>query len=495
LEQTEHYDIIFSKHPTSRAFVTVTVSNSNIWDLLKRKVTFKAKDYQFSPKYKQGIWDGRICMLKSDGTLPVGLVDHILEETTRYNFRIKVDYNHYTEYSRDKIENWVSSLAIPFEPRDYQFKAFYDSICKKLNGIISITGSGKSLIIYMLSRFFQRIDKKVLIVVPTISLVDQMFGDFEDYGFADAGQFVQKIKAGKAKEFKSPIIVSTWQSIYKLPADHFDSIGALIVDECHQAESKSLLDIQQNCRHAVYRIGLSGTVPYSEYAGYFNLVGLFGKFEEYLTYAEAFERGYISPMDMNVMFLDYPEADRQTIFENKKDYQFEVDFVCSNNRRNIYLMNLLKTFDKNTLMLFTKIESHGRILYDLIRQHLKKPVYYIDGSTKDTEREEIRKKMEVETDVILLASYGVFSTGVNVKNIHNVVFASAYRSEVKTFQSIGRGLRTLDNKNLQVYDIVDVLAYRGADGSYNNYLIDQFAERHAQYKLRDFNIIKKTITI
>jgi superfamily II DNA or RNA helicase len=246
----------------------------------------------------------------------------------------------------------------------------------------------------------------------------------------------------------------------------------------------------------LYRIGLSGTIPIGTDVGYYNLIGLFGEFTEYLTYQEAFDRGYISPMKLNVKLLTYPAEDCKHIFDNKKDYRYELEFVQKHKLRNLYLMRLMKSFDRNTLMLFTNIESHGRVLHEYLKEHLRhKTIFYIDGSTKVEDREDIRRAMESQNDVILLASYGTFSAGINVKNIHNVVFASAYRSEVKTFQSIGRGLRTLEDKNLQVYDIVDVLSYREGRNSYNNYLIDQYADRQSQYKERDFIIEKETIVL
>lgn len=480
----------------------VQTNDISVWECLRKRFTFHVKNWFFSPKSTRrgGTWDGKICLLKGDGSVPIGLLDIIIDEIIpKYELKAKVTFDNRLNYNRDKIEGWVDSLNLPFEPRDYQFRAFFDSICKRVNGVVSITGSGKSLIIYLLARFFQKINKQVLIIVPTIQLVDQMFDDFYDYNFTDIDKYVQKIKAGMTKEFKSPIVISTWQSIspkqFKLTTEHFAGIGAVIVDECHGADGKTLVSIQEHCINASYKVGLSGTVPETDPSEYYTLVGLFGKFTEYLSYQEAFDKGYISPMTLNAIFLDYPEADRKHIYENKKDYQYEIDYVYRNKRRNLFLMNLINGFDKNTLILFTKIETHGKILHDFIKAHSDKTVYYIDGVVKDTVREEIRRKMEKENNVILLASFGTLSTGINIKNIHNVVFASAYRSEIKTFQSIGRGLRLLDDKHLQVYDIVDLLSHRNGAETYNNYLINQFHERLGHYKQRDFSIVKKTVTI
>lgn len=496
MNQTNH-DIIVRRHPSSRAFVLLNVMNSYVWETIKKKFTFKAPNYFFSPKYKSGAWNGDVSLLKPDGTLAAGLVPRLLNIADKMNYRVLLDgINIHTDYDEEKVRGWVNTLDLPFAPRDYQFRAFYDSITKKMNGVVSITGSGKSLIIYLIARFLHRTKKRVLIVVPTVQLVEQLFSDFESYNHVEIYDHVQKIRGGLDKNFQKPIVISTWQSIYKLPAEHYDSIDAIIIDECHQADSKNLVDIQSNCRNALYRVGLSGTIPIGTDVGYYNLIGLFGEFTEYLTYQEAFDRGYISPMKLNVKLLEYPEADRKHIFDNKKDYRYELDFVQKHKLRNLYLMRLIKSFEKNTLVLFTNIESHGRLLHDYLKEHLRqKTIFYIDGSVKVQDREDIRQAMERQDDVILLASYGTFSAGINVKNIHNVVFASAYRSEVKTFQSIGRGLRTLENKNLQVYDIVDILSYREGRSSYNNYLIDQYAERQSQYKDRDFVIEKETIQL
>lgn len=495
--EKQNYDIII-KPSTNKGYVIIKTNHFRVWENLQSKFTFKADNYWFSPKYKDGTWDGKIRKLKYDGSLPIGLLDHLIEKIVpKYNYTVLFDnYIRTINYDVDKIKSWIDGLNISKEPRDYQFNAFYEGICKKLNGIISITGSGKSLMIYLFCRFALQIKKQVLLVVPRVQLVDQMYKDFIDYGFEDIDEHCYMIKAGKAKDFIKPIIITTWQSVYKKATDNYKNIGMLIVDECHEANAKSLVTIQDNCYNASYRFGLSGTVPINTEADYFTYTSCFGVFKEYLTYQEATEKGYISPMVLNVILLDYQDKDRKLNYELNRDYQDEIDFVYNHKERNIFLAQLVDGLEKNTLILFTKIETHGKVLLNIIKEYSKKEVYYIDGSVKDTVREDIRAKMELEDNVILLASYGTFSIGINIKNIHNVVFASAYRTEIKTFQSIGRGLRKLDDKTLQVYDIVDQLSYQKDNGSiYDNHIVNQFRDRLEQYKKRDFSIIKKRIEL
>lgn len=494
--EDNEYDIVV-KPSVNKGYVIIRTHHFRVWENISKKFSFKAENFWFSPKYKNGTWDGTIKKLKSDGSLPLGLLDHLIDKVVPdYNYKLKLDgINRNMNYDKEKIQTWIESLNLPFEPRQYQFDAFYESICKKYNGVSAITGSGKSLIIYLLSRFAQRIKKQVLIVVPTIQLVDQMYLDFYKYGFTDVEEHTQKIKAGLDKNFTKSIVISTWQSIqYIKDLDHFKKIEMLIIDEAHGADSKSLMSIQDKCLNASYRVGLSGTISMKSLAEYFTLGSFFGIFKEYLSYQEAFEKGYISPMTLNAMLLEYPESDRNKLISS--DYNEEIDFVYNHKARNMFLVKMIDEFTKNTLVLFTKIESHGKILLNHLKEYTKKTIYYIDGSVKDTVREDIRKKMEEENNVILLASFGTFSMGVNIKNIHNVVFASAYRSEIKTFQSIGRGLRTLEDKELQVYDIVDVMNTANQNGTISeNYLVNQFKERLKNYKERDFNIIKKRICL
>ena len=434
---------------------------------LKEFFSFFVPGYQFMPAFKRRVWDGKIRLFDTrTGELPAGLIYHLMKfiDSRGYKFEL-IETPYGMPYSEDKPNakeflNFVESLGLPFKIREYQFMACMEGLKRKRAILLSPTGSGKSLIIYVLMRWFIKQHKrKVLIIVPTTSLVEQMTNDFKQYGLDE--DFVHKIYSGKDKATEKPIVVSTWQSIYKLPKIWYEQFGMVLGDECHGFKSKSLMNIMNKATEAEYRYGTTGTLDGSE-THELVLQGLFGKVFKVTTTKALQDDETLAPLDIKRLILDYDLETRQTF--GKKTYQEEIEWIVENDRRNRFITNLTNDLKGNSLVLFNYVEKHGKPLYEMINNKVTegRKVFFVSGEVATTDREAIRGIVEKQKNAIIVASLGTFSTGINIRNLHNIVFASPSKSQIRVLQSIGRGLRKSDDgKPTTLYDIVDNIVYNG----------------------------------
>ena len=434
---------------------------------LKEFFSFFVPGYQFMPAFKRRVWDGKIRLFDTrTGELPAGLIYHLMKfiDSRGYKFEL-IETPYGMPYSEDKPNakeflNFVESLGLPFKIREYQFMACMEGLKRKRAILLSPTGSGKSLIIYVLMRWFIKQHKrKVLIIVPTTSLVEQTTNDFKQYGLDE--DFVHKIYSGKDKATEKPIVVSTWQSIYKLPKIWYEQFGMVLGDECHGFKSKSLMNIMNKATEAEYRYGTTGTLDGSE-THELVLQGLFGKVFKVTTTKALQDDETLAPLDIKRLILDYDLETRQTF--GKKTYQEEIEWIVENDRRNRFITNLTNDLKGNSLVLFNYVEKHGKPLYEMINNKVTegRKVFFVSGEVATTDREAIRGIVEKQKNAIIVASLGTFSTGINIRNLHNIVFASPSKSQIRVLQSIGRGLRKSDDgKPTTLYDIVDNIVYNG----------------------------------
>lgn len=416
------------------------------------------------PAFKRRVWDGKIRLFDANtGELPAGLIHHLIKfiETRGYNYEmVETRYGLALQTERPdakEVAKFIKNLELPFEPRDYQFVALMEALTKQRGVLLSPTGSGKSLIIYMLAMYFlgklREYNEKVLVIVPTTSLVEQMTADFLQYGLPD--NLIHKIYSGKDKETKCPIVVTTWQSIYKLPKDWYDQFGMVIGDECHGFKSKSLMNIMNKATEAGYRYGTTGTLDGTQ-THELVLQGLFGKIYKVTTTKALQDNNTLAPLEITRLVLDYPEEERRSF--GKQTYQDEIEYIVSNQKRNNLIRNLALDQSGNTLVLFNYVEKHGQPLFNLIREKAddRRKVFFVSGDTQVSDREAIRGIVEKQKDAIIVASLGTFSTGINIRNLHNIIFASPSKSQIRVLQSIGRGLRkSEDGRITQLYDIID----------------------------------------
>jgi superfamily II DNA or RNA helicase len=174
-------------------------------------------------------------------------------------------------------------------------------------------------------------------------------------------------------------------------------------------------------------------------------------------------------------------------------YRDEIDWIVQHEPRNRFIRNLALKQVGNTLVLFQFVEKHGKILYDLIQnKDSSRKVFFVYGGTDTEQREQIRHITEGEADAIIVASYGTFATGINIRNLHNIIFASPSKSRVRNLQSIGRGLRTSSTKtSCNLYDIGDDLTWK----TRKNYTLLHMIERIKIYNDEqfDYKLVKVTL--
>ncbi len=460
---------------------------------LQRYFTFEVPGAKFMPQMRSKHWDGQIRLLSvHTGEIYVGLLDKVIDKLKLHGYTYEFENNKYyglpfeinEEISMEGVKDYMASIC-SFSPRPYQVEGVHDALRYNRRLLISPTASGKSLMIYSLVRYYVDKGQKILLVVPTTSLVEQMYKDFQEYGW-DSDSYCHKIYSGREKYHDLPVTITTWQSIYKLDRKFFEQFGVVIGDEAHQFKSKSLIGIMTKLHHAKYRFGFTGTLDGTQTHKWV-LEGLFGPSYKVTKTAELMETGYVSKLDINCIVLKHPPK-KFEVFED------EVQFIITHNKRNNFIKNLVSKLDGNTLVLFSRIEAHGEPLFDLINSNVgeDRKVFFVHGGVNTEERESIREITENEVNAVIVASYGVFSTGINIKNLHNVIFASPSKSRIRNLQSIGRVLRKGKNKDkATLYDIADDCTYN----SRKNYTLNHFIERVKIYNEESFNYDIVTINL
>lgn len=475
----------------------LTDCDQSVASELSEYYTFEVPGAKFMPAVKARRWDGKIRMLnRTNGEINAGLYWSIKKFCMERGYGIHVEDGPYgvpqtiNKVNHMETMKWISTLGLPFAPRDYQYDAVCHAIKFKRSILISPTGSGKSLIIYMLMRWYlENHDKKVLLIVPTTSLVEQMAKDFTEYGFDS--ELFHKIYSGKDKETNKRIIITTWQSIYKLSPKWFEDFGCIFGDEVHGFKSKSLSSIMNKSYNAEYRFGTTGTLDGTQ-VHKLVLEGLFGPVHRVTTTATLQEKKQLASLDIDIILLQHLKEDGDRL--HGCSYQEEIDFLVSHHKRNNFIRNLAISLDGNTLVLFNLVDKHGKVLRDLIEDKIPegRKLFYVSGETKTTDREAVRSIIESQTDSITLASLGTFSTGINIRNIHNIIFASPSKSQIRVLQSIGRGLRLSDDgRTTKLYDIADDLNSKGKP----NFTLRHSVERIKIYNSEQFKSKVSKVTL
>lgn len=494
---------------------------------IKENFTFYAKGYKYHPKFKHGLWDGRISMLMSNGYFYAGLLSELMSYCKANNIAIKIidplDFRTTIKFDQEWLDDFKANKVV-YDLHDYQENSFKFAVKHNKSLIVSPTGSGKSIIIYTLIRFLiEKTDCKVLINVPSINLVEQLFSDFNDYVIDDfdVAKYVMR-SYGTSKDIVTDdtrVVIETWQSTSKKP-ESLCEYGAYICDEAHTAPSKELSGIIDNLAHCHFRVGLTGTLDGTDMHT-MAMTGRFGIIYSEVTTAFLVKRGDLANFEIDVNILDYPLTVAKKINKKGADYQTEIDFLVTSEERNRYLCNLALEQTKNTLMIFNFVEKHGVVMHEMLKPLLSKclkEVYFVHGGVKGGSREKFRKEIEHDVPVwydcyinetefvrlkekhqtitgdkvksvivdeyahhsvnldalcstktynivktvvhegscILLASYGTVSVGVNIKNLHSLIFCHPRKSPISVLQTIGRVIRKADNKDtVKVYDIGD----------------------------------------
>ena len=454
--------------------------------------TFEVPGARFMPTYRNKIWDGKIRLYSvASNEIYVGLLPYIEEFAKRNDIDIeyKEGVRNERKYGTSELDRFVGrgspkSKGKTLQIRDYQMAAFNHAVRNNRSLLLSPTASGKSLIIYLLTSWYE--SDKVLILVPTTSLVEQMYSDFIDYGYDETK--MQKIYQGHSKEITKQVVISTWQSLYKMPRKFFEKFGCILGDEVHLFKAKSLTNIMNKMQDTQYRHGFTGTLDGSQ-THRLILEGLFGSVNKVTTTKELMENKTLANLNIKCIVLQYPEVDCK--FMKDQNFQDEVDLIVRDERRNEFIVNLTTHLKGNTLLLFQFVEKHGAVLYDMLKD-LDRKVFYVHGGTDTQTRENIREITEKEKSAIIVAAYGTFSTGINIRNLHNVIFSSPSKSRIRVLQSIGRGLRQGTEKSTAtLYDIAADFTWK----SRQNFTLRHFMERINIYNEEEFNYEIKNLNI
>ena len=469
------------------------VADNGTLQELSEFFAFRPDGYQFSPKFKARVWDGYIRLITPfKPFLYIGLLNHLKEfaETRECRLVIDPELDEVEPVPDDYGYELAREAKIKLELRDYQNDYIVNAIRHKRSLSLSPTSSGKSLMIYLIQQhYYNAFQHRTLVIVPTISLVHQMAGDFIDYGCDP--EHVYKIQGGVDKTTKKSIVISTWQSLMKQPKEWFDQFRVVVGDEAHLFTGKSLSDIMDKCTEAPYRFGFTGTISSDSKTHRMVLQGLFGPIKRYVSTKDLIDSGSVATFKIKALVLKHPQelkdafrAKIKTI-QKEKRFHAEKEFIINNEKRNLFIRNLVWSLKgQNNLILFELVEKHGKILEPLLRKE-GRHLHFIYGNTPGEERERIRQLVEndPEKNHDILASYGVFSTGVNLKRLDNLILASGSKSEIRILQSIGRTLRKGNGADdATLYDIADDISH----GSYTNYTLEHFKKRIEIYSAEQF---------
>lgn len=492
-------DIIVSKPNHSVLKITCALG---IEAELKEAFSYFVPNYKFMPKYKYGVWDGKIYMYDlRTRTFPAGLLFELCKFAKQRDYSIQFD-NSQLRVNESTNEEYNLDISLsdtkgnPMSPRDYQLQSVNMAIKNKRQIILSPTGSGKSLVIYMLMRYYQ--DKKLLLIVPTTALVEQMYKDFQDYSQNDdtydvTPETVHRIYSGHDKNPPESCncTITTWQSAYKLPQQWFAKYKVVIGDEVHLFKAASLTKIMNNCVNAGIRVGTTGTIDSNNSEiNILTLKGLFGSIYKATTTKALMDSNTLAKLNIDILTLNHKDT-----IPSKTVYQMEMAHLVADQKRNKFIAKLALAQKTNTLVLFNLVAKHGKPLYELICElnpDESRPIYYISGEIDTIVREEIRALMETHPNAILVASFGSFSTGVNLKNLHNIIFAAPSKSAIRVLQSIGRGLRKYKDYELKLFDIID--NYSGTNKK-RNYAYQHGIERLKIYTAQKFKFKVYSVNI
>ena len=441
--------------------------------------SFTVPNAKFMPSVKNRYWDGKVRLFSiKTNKIYIGLLPYVDEFCRERGYDIVGINDIIGDKERQPDEDFIKELGLPFEPRDYQLDAFRTAVQYGRQLLLSPTASGKSLIIYLLARYY---NKKTVIIVPTTSLVEQMAKDFKEYGY---DKEICKIYSGQPV-FDSDITITTWQSFSKAPKDVMEKFEVVVGDEAHLFKANVLKGILEKMRKTAIRFGTTGTLDGSE-CHRLQLEGMFGPVKKVISTKELIEDGTIAKLSIDCVILCHTKQKKMT-------YQEEMDYLVSNEARNEFICNLVYSLSGNTLVLFQYVEKHGVLLHEKMFKRLGENLHYVYGGTDTEDREAVREIVEKAKNDTILASYGTFSTGVNIKRIDNIVFASPSKSRIRNLQSIGRGLRRVDGKDkMRLFDIADDLQCDNYTLSHLKDRINIYNEEKFSYEIKQFELNDKS---
>lgn len=453
--------------------------------------TFEVPGAKFMPAVRNKVWDGKVRLLNAmTGYIYAGLVPYIKKfcDQRGYELTLSKELSTVEPVPDDYGVELAKQVDAAFEVRDYQNDAIVHAIRNNRALFLSPTASGKSFIIYLIMAHHLMLERKILIIVPTTSLVDQMASDFIEYNKGKKLD-IHKIRGGADKTVDAEITITTWQSVYKMKKDFFEKFDVVFGDEAHNFKAKSLTSILEKMPHVKYRYGLTGTLDGTQ-THKLVLEGLFGSVFTVTKTKKLIDDNVLSSFNIKALVLKYPDEIRK---QNKgKSYQEEIDWIVRNQARNTFIRNLAWNLPGNTLILFQYVDKHGKALYDMLSKSEEHDVYFVHGGVDTDERENIRHEVRKSKGNIICASYGTFSTGINIPELDNLIFASPSKGRIRNLQSIGRVLRKGKGKTEAIlYDVVDDLQWKNTQNFATKHFMERvkiYSEEGFQFKIYNVDI-------
>jgi len=475
-------------------------------------LTQKIHNFYFHPLVKKKIWDGSICFIEKKGPhwrIPIGLWREVLQIGEKYNIKIEIeglDKLIFDEVTLEEFTSWCNEFFEGSDkpPRDYQIETAWKIIRFRYSVSEVATSSGKTLIAFMIFAWLKQMGfiRKFLMIVPSTNLVFQGSDDFLDYGIEKIGSKIQQIGGGSKIREGCDVIIGTFQSLVKQDPEFFDEVDLVFVDEAHHTNSMSIKKIVANCMRSGWRFGLTGTLTKKGTADYLTVQQFLGPLIVEIPPSFLFENNYATPVEIKVVEMDWLEQEwkdklaelklnnKSSANENKLEgnefYNLERKLVVESRKRLNFVVDFISKTSKNSLVLFQSVkDEYGRNIWNGIREtNAQKEAFYVDGDTSEQLREEYKSRMETGENKVLIATYGTFSTGISINNLHNIFLVESYKSEVLIKQSLGRGMRKMEGKEkVNIIDFVDDFSTVG----YKNYLMKHSEARIAIYKNESFD--------
>lgn len=466
----------------------------------------RVENWRFHPLVKKGLWDGYISYIKDDKWIPAGLWREVMTICKEYRYELKI--NGITNLfdrniQAESFEAWALEFfeGSKITPRDYQIEAAFNILKFRKCLAELATSAGKTLISFLtIAHMIEKGNaERILFIVPNVSLVVQASEDFLEYNWQNRVPIkVQQIYSGQKVRAGRNVVIGTYQSLVKKDKEYFSQFDAVIIDETHKAKSASIKTILSKCTNANYRFGLSGTIPKPGTLDRLTLMSYTGPVITEISANFLQNEGHIAKCQVKVIQMDYASPGAKNAFremafnkyENKDVFKFEQNYIINSPGRLNFICSIISRVRRNSLVLFHRIE-HGRKIYDKLRQESDKTVYYVDGGIDKDIREEFKKKMEAGEEIVIVASYGTFSTGISIKKIHNIFFTESFKSEVIIRQSIGRGLRQHASKDVvNIIDFVDDIS----SPDWDNYLMRHAKTRQKIYREQKFEYEIKNVS-
>ena len=470
-------------------------------------LTKKIHNFYFHPLVKRKLWDGNICFVEKKGAfwkVPIGLWRELMQIGDDYNIKIEIeglDRIIIKDLSLEEFTEWVNDFFKDSEikPRDYQIETSWKLIKYRYSVSEIATSSGKTLISFMIFAYLKSkgLIRKFMMIAPNTNLVIQGSEDFDDYGLDKLGVKIQQIGGGSKLRPGCDLIIGTFQSLVKQEEDFFSDVDAVFVDEAHHTNSMSIKKIVAKCMHSKWRYGLTGTLTKRGTADYLTIQQFLGPLVVEIPPSFLFNNNYATPVSIKIVVMDWLEEeykeklsdlkiDNSNNIEGNDLYNIERKLVVESKKRLNYIVDFISRTSKNSLVLFQSVkDEYGKQIWNLIREKTSdKEVFYVDGDTDENLREEYKSRMTIGSNKILVATYGTFATGISINNIHNIFLVESYKSEVLIKQSLGRGMRKMEGKEVvNVIDFVDDFS----TPRYQNYLIKHSEARLQIYKKEGFS--------